>query len=34
MNKLKTYFVNLWAAIRGKGSATTQDGPGPFRPTK
>jgi hypothetical protein len=31
MTKLKTYLANLWAAILGRG-ATTQDGPGPFRP--
>jgi len=33
MNKLKTYFANLWAAILGR-SVSTQGGGGPGEPAK
>lgn len=34
MDKLKAYFANLWAAILGRGGATTQGGGGPGEPQK
>jgi hypothetical protein len=27
MNAIKTYFKNLWAAVRGRGGVTTQGAP-------